>query len=157
MKKCIARSCMANLATIPSYHTSVGDVKKPLSILKYLILYRFHPTVMKFKSIISVYRRIGKVTFYMEMIEKFWSFYGKPNKNIYTTAIVDPVGDGKNEINLELASEIIRAGYFMPTVLNWILNKVWEMGRSGEEFQIVLSEMEALKFRLQRAPRVTHW
>lgn len=151
MKNRKLRPSVVTFSTLISAYAAVGDVPKSLQIVKEMKEAGLSPNRMTFTSIIAAYGRTGEVKLAMDMLEEARTSCGQPDEELYTAAIVAAVGGGRKEMAVELANEMSQAGYFVPTVLNRIMRKIGDVERSGAELRRVLSAMEALKIRPQRA------
>lgn len=151
MKDLRMRPSIVTFSTLISAYASIGDVEKALQFVDEMKRYGLKPSCQIYTSIIAAYGRNGEVDKAMSMLNKTRIQFGEPDEELYTAAIVAAVGGGRRELAVELAKEMDDAGYVVPTVLNSIMRKVGDGGRSGTELRRVLGAMEALNIRPQRA------
>lgn len=151
MKRCNLNPSVVTFSTLVSAYAANGDVNKALSYLRNMKDLGMSPNRMIFTSMIAAYGRSGEVTLAMDMFHEACTTCEKPDEELYTAAIVAAIGGGRKELAVQLANEMSRAGYFVPTVLNRIMRKVGFVERSGAELHRVMKAMEALKIRPQRA------
>lgn len=142
---------VVTFSTLVSAYAANGDVDNALCYMEYMKKLGMRPNRMVFTSIIAAYGRMGEVELAMKMLEDARTSCDQPDEELYTAAIVAAVGGGRKELAVQLASEMSRAGYFVPTVLNRIMRKVGDVERSGAELRRVLNAMKALNIRPQRA------
>lgn len=145
------RPSIVTFSTLISAFSSVGNMEAALSFMDDMKTYGLRPSRQLFTSIIAAYGRSGEVEKAMSMLKKAQTLFGEPDEELYTAAIVAAVGGGRKELAVVLASEMSDAGYVVPTVLNSFMRRVGDVERSGAELRRVLSAMEALNIRPQRA------
>lgn len=151
MKNYRLRPSVVTFSTLISAYASIGDVDEALHFLSEMITTGLKPSRQAYTSIIAAYGRNGEVEKAMSMLNKTRIQFGEPDEELYTAAIVAAIGGGRRELAVQLANEMNSAGYVVPTVLNSIMRKVGDVERSGTELRRVLSAMEALNIRPQRA------
>lgn len=151
MKARHMKPSVVTFSTLISAYASIGDVEEALHFMSEMKSYGLKPSRQTYTSVIAAYGRNGEVEKAMSMLNKTRIQFGEPDEELYTAAIVAAVGGGRRELAVQLANEMNDAGYVVPTVLNSIMRKVGDVERSGTELRRVLSAMEALNIRPQRA------
>lgn len=150
MRSLKLRPNVVTFSTLISAYAADGKIDKALAFLEEMRTVGLQPNRMTFTSLIAAYGRMGEVDKAISMLEEARNC-ALPDEELFTSGIVAAIGGGQKDLAVQLKQEMSRAGFSVPTVLNRMMQKVGDVERTGMELQAMLSAMEALKIRPQRA------